>query len=253
MNLPSLLIEQDAESLAQPLLFSLPADVEGKLDLDGQYTAERLFHRRPDTYRTVVNLLRQGTRIRAIKRACHVHHSTIAAVAEREKIAIDTGKERILADLRLAQSVLAESIIEDVMEGDLKPEAKAIALGIITEKIELLSGGVTQRIETQTTPTDSPRTWDDWMDRVKRVQGSDTGLGVGETGANGAVALDGPARVHRLPSAAADMPSVVITRTGPETTGLTTSTPAEQRDHEDSDLGGAGVSEPGGGRPGPTV
>jgi len=252
MSLQSLIIEQDAALAQQPVLFSLPDEVEQKLDQDGHYTAERLWRSRPDTYRTIVHLLQQGQSIRAIKRACRVHHLTIAAVAERERIAIDTGKEKVLANLRIAQSMLAESIIEDVVDGNLKPEAKPIALGIITEKIELLSGGVTQRIETTQTPSDAPRTWEEWMDRMKRVKGSDTGLGVGGTGANGA-ALDGPARVHVLPAASSDMQSDVLPRVAAQATVEATKGDRDARPVAGSDVGGAGVSEPGGGQISPTV
>lgn len=189
--LPSLLIEQEQREGAQLALFALPEDVEASLDLQGQYTAARLFLRRPDTYRTVVRLLTEKQSVRAIKRACAVHHNTIAAVAERERIPIDTQKEQVIGKLRLLQDMLVDSMIDHVAAGTMKAEALPVAFGIATDKLELLSGGVTARIETVS--TDGPVTWDAWKEAaLKKVTGRDvTGLGVEESEQRAA-------RVHRL-------------------------------------------------------
>ena len=176
----------------QPALFLLPEAAEAALDRDGQYTAERLFLQRKETYKTIVHLLAQKQSIRAIKRACGVHHATITAVARREGIAIDTAKERVVGELRLAQTMLAESIVDAAVDGKFKPGELAMALGIVTDKIELLTGGATVRVETMEA-SEAPKTWDDWM---KKVKGREiTGSGVGESGA---MAAGAPARVHAL-------------------------------------------------------
>lgn len=214
----SLLIEQQHALAQQPVLFSLDRQTEEKLTLEGRYTAERLWRDRPEVYRSVVTMLAEKRSIRAIKKACQLHHETIRAVATRERISIDTEKERIIEDLRTAASVGADRLVE-VME-TIKAEYLGTALGITIDKLLLLSGEATARIETTTVQADAPRTWDDWLGRMKQAKGQEiTGLVVGDGGQMGVVAR--PAAVHVLGDAA-DLGSGALQRRDGCPTGVAT-------------------------------
>ena|GEM_PF-5003607 len=161
-----------------------------RLSQEGNYTAERLKRDRPEVYRAVQLLLAEGQSIRAIKRVCGVHHRTIEAVAAAESIAIDTDKKEVVRTLRALQAALVESLYEDVLDGKLKPEAKPLATAIITDKLELLQGNATSRVETVHGSENAPRTWDAWLNAA---QG--TGLSGGKNGAMGELVAP---KVHRL-------------------------------------------------------
>lgn len=148
----SLIAKQEAEAAAAPFLFfpsELGSEYIGRPQEQGQYTAERLFAERPEIYKEIVRLLAEGASVRSIKRRCKVHHKTIEQVRLREGETIDTLKKEIGGRSFGVARMLLESIEEDVMEDRIKPEAKAITLGILIEKGQLLTGGVTARVERQ--------------------------------------------------------------------------------------------------------
>ncbi|NBW12069.1 MAG: hypothetical protein EBR82_28965, partial [Caulobacteraceae bacterium] len=192
--LPSL-IEADA----QPALFSLPASFQAKLEASGQYTGERLFRQEPEKYRTIVTMLAAGRGIRAIKKACGVHHDTIRAVAAREGRPIDTLKQRIVENLEAAIDVGTDRLVEVV--DSMKAEALPIAIGVLIDKHQLLTGQATARVETtDISAQDQPRTFDEWLAKLKPAQ---TGLGGGKDGAKGGSVADLEViGVHRLPAPA---------------------------------------------------
>jgi len=145
--------------------------------MQGQYSGERLHAERPEIYAEVVNMLGQGCSIRSIKRRCKVHHRTIEAVRIREGETIDTLRKRMGRSCFALANVVLESLEEDVTAEILKPEAKAFAAGMLLDKGQLLSGGVTERVERVQAPdTDAVR---DYLDSLPladvREMGSETG------------------------------------------------------------------------------
>ena len=109
-------------------------------------TGERLWRDRPDVYKAVVRLLAEpGVSVRTICRECHVSDHTIRSVASREGIAIATVKKEVLSNIAHGMRLASERVIE------LMPEASAkdalIGVGILGDKMALLSGEPTARIE----------------------------------------------------------------------------------------------------------
>jgi len=114
----------------------------------GASTGERLFSQRPDLYQSIVYLLSQGTGIREIKRITGVHHRTIEAVLTREGQTIDTARRELGARALRVASMGVERL-EEIVAGDTTVKAGELAMvvGVLTDKAQLLTGGVTQRVE----------------------------------------------------------------------------------------------------------
>jgi hypothetical protein len=236
--LPSLL--QTAPPAA-PFLFSeaeIPQELLPPPSTGGRYTAERLFSQRPEVYQVIVQMLAAKQGVRAIKKKCRVHHETIYAVAEREKLPIDTLKERIARDLEVAIHIGAERLAEamETMPVDKLP----LGLGITIDKHQLLTGGATVRVDHTQSKDDGGDSFEAYLDRVKRVDGRViTGLGGEGSGQMGA------GRVHVLPGAdpATDSQSPDSQRAAAEATGQDTAPIAASGA---SEPGGEGVGEAGG-------
>lgn len=254
--LPSLLAEADR----QGALFSMPATYEEKLAVTGQYTAERLFSHDPEKYKAVVAMLAAGRGIRAIKRACTVHHDTIHAVAKRERIAIDTLKQRIITDLETAVQVGAERVVDVIesMDGDKLP----LALAVLIDKLQLLTGGATMRVESNdiTPTTKEPADFDGWLAGLKSANGPKMGLGEGGKVQIGAGSE--PPAVHRLAppaelpiladQASRDAESVAHQKQPAEATAQATEAERIAGGQESADQGEGGVAKPGGEPASPT-
>ena len=146
----SLLQDSDQLTASAPMLFT-PQEMEqefiGDPAAQGHYSAERLFSSRPEIYREIVDQLAQGCSRRSIKLRCKVHHYTIDAVEERESNTIDTLKKAFSRKCFQGGNRILESLLDDVDQDRLKPEAKAFALTTLVNTGQLLSGGATARVE----------------------------------------------------------------------------------------------------------
>ena len=137
-----------ADAAAPCQLFLLEAE---SVEIDrsqppGHYTGERLFQRRPDVYRLVVDLLAEpGVSIRQICRAAHVTDGTVQAVCEREGIPMAARKKEILRSITHELRLCSERVIEMVPE--MSGKDALIGCGILAEKMQLLSGGATMILE----------------------------------------------------------------------------------------------------------
>jgi hypothetical protein len=145
----SLILKEQAELEAAPYLFSedelLKID-KAKPKFHG--TGERLFRDKPERYKAVVKLLAEpGVSVRTICRELHVSDHTVRSVASREKIPIATVKKEVLSNITHGMRLASERVIE------LMPEASArdalLGVGILGDKMALLSGEPTARIEVQ--------------------------------------------------------------------------------------------------------
>ena len=143
----SLILKEQAELEAAPLLFSkdqLPKvdKTKPRYNCTGQY----LFENHRERYDAVVRLLVEpGVSIRSICRELHVADDTVRAVKEREQLTLDAQKKTILQNIAYGMRLASERVIE------LMPEASArdalIGVGILGDKMALLSGEPTVRIE----------------------------------------------------------------------------------------------------------
>jgi hypothetical protein len=110
-----------------------------------RYTAERFFVKRPEDYKLAVTFLAAGLGLLHIARLLKVHHMTVAAVREREGSSIDIEKERIRKNLRLAVGIASERL-PDIM-ARLADGQVPISIAILLDKLALLDGEPTQRVE----------------------------------------------------------------------------------------------------------
>jgi hypothetical protein len=143
----SLILKEKAELETAPFLFSenqLPKIDKTKSKF--HCTGERLFRDRPDVYKAVVKMLAEpGVSIRSICATLHVTDDTVRAVKERENISIAAQKKAVLSNITYGLRLASERVIE------LMPEASArdalIGVGILGEKMQLLSGDATARLD----------------------------------------------------------------------------------------------------------
>jgi len=149
-NVKSLLENSQLLTALTPMLFTseeMQQEFIGDPAAQGHYSAERLFSSRPEIYREIVDQLAQGCSRRSIKFRCKVHHYTIDAVEERESSTIDTLKKAFSRKCYQGGNRILESLLDDVDQNRLKPEAKAFALTTLVNTGQLLSGGATARVE----------------------------------------------------------------------------------------------------------
>jgi hypothetical protein len=130
-------------------LENLPDDIFDAEENPGvgepRYTAERFFRKRPDDYRLCVTLIAARIGRLQIARLMKVHHMTVAAVEEREGVAIDIEKERIRKNIRLAVGNASERLPE--IMANLPANQLPLATAILIDKLAQLDGEPTHRIE----------------------------------------------------------------------------------------------------------
>jgi len=145
---PSLILAEESRSLTAPLFFPEFAKPEfERLEARGEFTGQRLFDQDREKYDFVVMLLGEGTIPDAyIAGLCKVSRNTIVGVRDREKIPIEHIKERIRANIRTGLHMAAERLIELIPTMTAKDAI--IAVGVLTEKMQLLSGEATAIIAT---------------------------------------------------------------------------------------------------------
>lgn len=184
----------DAQLALFDTLETMPAEVFESLEMKGEFTGARLFLQRPAIYRAIVTMIARGLPVRFVERTLRVSHNTIRAVCAREGVAIDTEKNSFVADLRIAITRGA-AVLADVI-GDIAPDKLPLAVAILIDKYLLLTGEATSRIETTTGGSDKPKTWDEWIEQMKRVGAAGMGLGGEKDGAKGEPV---EVRTHALP------------------------------------------------------
>jgi transposase-like protein len=135
-----------AEAAAAPFLFLEEEIGAEKLEAAGEFSGERLLARRPETYRAVIRMLAEGLSMSSIARALGVSRNTVAAVREREGYSIEQDKKELLRDFRRAARLSVERAIELVPHIQTAKDA-AIVAAVMTDKLQLLSGEATTRVE----------------------------------------------------------------------------------------------------------
>lgn len=119
-------------------------DVRAQLESRGVYDASRLKAQRPELYAVIARLLASGICSKEeIRTLCGVAWETVAAVEADAAPTIRDFKSRLSARLRLAISAAADRLLEQARAGDLT----AIDFGILVDKLLLIEGEATARVE----------------------------------------------------------------------------------------------------------
>ena len=136
---------QAAASAPALSFFSEIEVAEKQLAEAGEFTGERLFRDRPEVYEEIIRLYAEKQGIRMIARICKVSVNTVYAVLEREPAAVETAKKRIINNLRKAAEIGSERMPEVMQE--LAADKLAVPLAITLDKLQLLTGEPTARVE----------------------------------------------------------------------------------------------------------
>lgn len=143
----SLLIPDSAATAAAPFLFSeFQGNAEARLNTLGEYSGDRLFSQRPEIYRAVVSMLAEGIGTTTIAKACQVSPNTIYAVRDREGVTIESERKELLKNLRQAAKLSVEKTL-DLLPSLKSAKDAAITAAVMIDKLQLLSGEATSRIE----------------------------------------------------------------------------------------------------------
>lgn len=141
-----------SDKLKDALLFDLPPDMGTRIaklhDVEETgSTGERLAKWEPELVRIVLRLRGEGMSIDRIARAVGWTPHSVLAVLSLRRDTVEALRAETVAIGARGRHELMLSILDDVMHGRLKPEHKALALTMVNQVVELLSGGVTSRTE----------------------------------------------------------------------------------------------------------
>ncbi len=145
----------------------------------GEFTGERLFLQRRGVYDAIVRLLGEGRLgVKAIGSTLGVSVNTVRAVRDREPGAVDTQRAKTVKHLADFVELAAGRLADEA--GEMPLGQLAVPLGIAVEKMQLLTGGATARVEiVEVPPVDA---FNDYIAGLPTV----TGLGTGERRQKGA-------------------------------------------------------------------
>jgi hypothetical protein len=124
------------------------------------YTAARFRANRPDDYAECVKLIGQGVAVERIKRLLHLHHQTVRAVAEREKLTVGELKEQTKRGLGEAIALAGAQAADEISR--LRGLPKFIALGIMIDKKAQMDGEPNFRAEI-TVKGDGGKSWEEMI------------------------------------------------------------------------------------------
>ncbi len=132
-----------------------PASVFAATEAQGDFTGERLFQQRPDTYKAIVVLLAQRLGVIRIGKLLQVSPNTVMAVRDREQPAIDIVKDHLARVSHEGAMIAGESITAALAHRaptahlmsvrDIKD--LAVTFGILVQNGQLLAGQPTARLE----------------------------------------------------------------------------------------------------------
>jgi len=123
----------------------LEIEIAERLEERGVYDASRLKATRPHLFRAAVKMLGRGISTEITAELLGLDYRTVVAVREDAEAAgaITGYKERTLRQLRSVITLSLESLVDRARAGLISP----IEVCALIDKAELLSGGVTARIE----------------------------------------------------------------------------------------------------------
>lgn len=142
---PPLDLRPGQEDLEHQLSLGLETPVMERLEARGIYDASRLMQRKPEIYRAVGKCLGMGVSVGTTADLLCLDIRTVNAVLQRLEAdgAIPPYKERTVQALRAVVGLAIDQLMEKAKDGKLG----ALDVAILIDKIELLSGGVTHRVE----------------------------------------------------------------------------------------------------------
>jgi hypothetical protein len=122
-----------------------PVDVAEMLEERGIYTAERLRARKPELVAACIKMLGHGIATKMVSEVLGIDIRAVIEIGRQAEAegAITPYKERTLSQLRAVITLSLDSLVERAKVGKVSP----IEVCALIDKVELLSGGVTSRVE----------------------------------------------------------------------------------------------------------
>lgn len=225
---------------SQPFLFSSDAGLQEReaiLERAGEFTGDRFFLQQPAKYEAVVRLLASRVGVKTVARMVGCSVNTVRAVRRREGITVDTLREKTVQALAEFVADASERLRDEV--NDLPAAALAVPLGIATEKLQLLSGGATARVEVlQVAPVDA---FAAYIESLPAAEPAAIGLGAESAPQKGAA---GAGESQAMPGSAScsDMESLALTLSNCSAATHTATPSNRPPDIGTMSTGGAGVA-----------
>jgi transcriptional regulator with XRE-family HTH domain len=121
------------------------------------FTGARFFAEHPEQYRAIAALRAEGLPAAEVARQCGVSRNTVAAIDRREAgaVTVEQDRKEALMRYRTLERLTSERLEELLLSDDLKlsPQQAAILIGVLRDKIQLVSGQATSRAEIVERPT----------------------------------------------------------------------------------------------------
>lgn len=175
----SLILKEQAELQVAPFLFDsedLPKIDKSKPKF--HCTGERLFRDRLDVYKAVVRMLAEpGVTILEICRICHVTDNVVRSVKARENISIAHEKKTVLGSITHGLRLASERVIEVMPTASAKDAL--LGVGILTEKMQLLSGDVTERVAHVEDNICTKESWEAYLQSMMPADAHEVPSGMG--------------------------------------------------------------------------
>lgn len=132
----------DDDLRPEQMMIPLHVEVRDKLRQRGRYDAQTYKREHPEEYEMVVELLGKDYSMREIKTLIGCAYETIMAVALERQPDVRAGKRELVKSLRNILAYGADGLLEQAKQGKLS----ALEFAILVDKLQLLSGDVTERI-----------------------------------------------------------------------------------------------------------
>lgn len=131
----------------------LEVAVSERLEERGLYDLSRLDARKPEIVKAAVKMLGLGVGVDQIADCLSLDVRTIAAIRDRAEAtgAMPGHKEMTVSRLKSLAALMMSKLAEQINAG---MPVEPVGLGIVLDKIELLSGGVTSRTESVITTSE---------------------------------------------------------------------------------------------------
>jgi predicted transcriptional regulator len=143
-----------------------------------EFTAARLFEKRPETYKMIMALRAEGLSMRQVAQLLSVSAGTVSAVDKRESGSECSGaykQEAVIRYrhlIRMSMERLEEILISTPTE-KLNPRDLSVIIGVLEDKAQLLSGGPTARLAVE--DSSGHDDLEDYLAKLKRVYAESMG------------------------------------------------------------------------------
>lgn len=172
------LITKDAQQLELISSDEIDNSVFSGEESAGTFTGERFFVRDPERYRDCIALLAEGLGLIRIGKLLHISPNTVRAVRDREPAGIDIVKQQISKRLHHAVHQCMDAVLDDLDDDErrnkMSTRDKAVTVGILVDKAQLLSGGATSRVEF-VAQDPGHQDFNDYIDSLRNVGDTDLG------------------------------------------------------------------------------